>query len=190
MIWVKYTSGVIWGHMGQKVIFSKNATSDPEYMVLSAQCNRVYPCYHVTHKYALTWDSEMHSLVQGQLRITSADRVRRLWRQHVSSSLPCRFRRQGIVFFVFLSSSASGNTSTANNFNISWLISTKLGHNNPYLRGIMSLDQQGVKGHVGSVGSKRSFFTKNASPFTNFEPWSCDLHIWSIYLPCTVLVLF
>ena len=85
MIWVKYKSGVIWGHRGQKVIFSKNATSDPEYMVLSALCNRVYPCYHVTHKYALTWDSELHSLVQGQLGITSADRVRRLWRQHVSS---------------------------------------------------------------------------------------------------------
>ena len=63
--------------------------------------------------------------------------------------LPCRFRRQGIVFFVFLS---SGNTSTANNFNISWLISTKLGHNNFYLRGIMSHDQQGVKGHVGVKG--------------------------------------
>ena len=31
----------------------------------------VYPCYHVTHKYALTWDSELHSLVQGQLGITS-----------------------------------------------------------------------------------------------------------------------
>ena len=55
-----------------------------------------------------------------------------------------------VVFFVFLSS--SGNTSTANNFNISWLISTKLGHNNPYLRGIMSHDQQGVKGHVGVKG--------------------------------------
>ena len=54
----------------------------------------------------------------------------------------------------------SGNTSTANNVNISWLISTKLGHNNPYLRGIMSHDQQGVKGHVGSEGSKRSFSLK------------------------------
>ena len=54
-------------------------------MVLSALCNIVYPCYHVTHKYALTWDSQLHSLIQGQLGITSADRVRRLWRQHVSS---------------------------------------------------------------------------------------------------------
>ena len=88
MIWVKYKSGVIWGHRGQKVIFSKNAPSATEYMVLSALCNIVYPCYHVTHKYALTWDSELHSLVQGQLGITSADRVCRLWRQHVSSSYP------------------------------------------------------------------------------------------------------
>ena len=70
--------------------------------------------------------------------------------------LPCRFRRQGIVFFVFLSS--SGNTSTANNFNISWLISTKLGHNNPYLRGIVSHDQQGVKGHVGVRLVKKVIF--------------------------------
>ena len=85
MIWVKYKSGVIWGHRGQKVIFSKNATSATEYVVLSALCNIVYPCYHVTHK-SLTWDSQLHSLVPGQLGITSADRVRRLWRQHVSSS--------------------------------------------------------------------------------------------------------
>ena len=85
MLWVKYKSGVIWGHRGQKVIFSKNATSAKENMVLSALCNIVYPCYHVPHKYALTWDSQLHSLVQGQLGITSADRVRRLWRQHVSS---------------------------------------------------------------------------------------------------------
>ena len=76
------------------------------------------------------------------------------------SSLPCRFRRQGIIFFVFLSSSSSsGNTSTANNFNISRLMSTKLGHNNPYLRGIMSHDQQGVKGHVGVRGVKKGHFS-------------------------------
>ena len=108
MIWVKYKSGVIWGHRGQKVIFSKNATSATEYMVLSALCNIVYPCYHVTHKYALTWDSQLHSLVQGQLGITSADRVRRLWRQHVSSSLSCRRSRRILFssrFFFFLLSS-------------------------------------------------------------------------------------
>ena len=57
-----------------------------------------------------------------------------------------------------ISSSSSGNTSTANNFNISWLISTKLGPNNPYLRGIMSHDQQGVKGHVGVRGVKKVIF--------------------------------
>ena len=34
---------VIWGHWGQKVIFSKNATSAKEYMVLFPLCNIVYP---------------------------------------------------------------------------------------------------------------------------------------------------
>ena len=42
---VKYQPGVIWGHTGQKVIFSKNATSATEYMALSPPCNIVYPCY-------------------------------------------------------------------------------------------------------------------------------------------------
>ena len=40
---VKCQPGVIWGHRGQKVIFSKNATSATEYMVLSL-CNTVYLC--------------------------------------------------------------------------------------------------------------------------------------------------
>ena len=40
---VKCQPGVIWGHSCQKVIFSKNATSATEYMVLSL-CNTVYLC--------------------------------------------------------------------------------------------------------------------------------------------------
>ena len=71
MIWIKYKSGFIWGHRGQKVIFSKNATSATEYMVLSALCNIVYPCYHGTHKYALTWDSKLHSLVSSSFFLLS-----------------------------------------------------------------------------------------------------------------------
>ena len=42
---VKCQPGVIWGHRGQKVIFSKNATSATEYMALFPLCNIVYPCY-------------------------------------------------------------------------------------------------------------------------------------------------
>ena len=36
-----------------------------------------------------------------------------------------------------------------------WPISTKLGHKNPWLMAFMSLDQNGVKGHVGVTGVKK-----------------------------------
>ena len=74
---VKCQPGVIWGHRGQKVIFSK--------MLLLLQNTWCYlyvtQCIYVAYKYALTWDSLLHSVGQGQLEITSSGRVRHLWWQ-------------------------------------------------------------------------------------------------------------
>ena len=149
---VKCQSGVIWGHLGQKVIFSKNATSATEYMVLSALCNIVYPCYHVTHKYALTWDSQLHSLVQGQLGITSADRVRRLWRQHVSSFFFCQHFKDLYLWHALT------------DFDQTWYqVPLPPPKHDP-----------GVKGHVGVTGVKKVIFTKNATSPTDYRVWSCD----------------
>ena len=41
---VNCQTGVIWGHRGQKVIFSKIANFATEYMVFPPLCNIVYPC--------------------------------------------------------------------------------------------------------------------------------------------------
>ena len=51
--------------------------------------------------------------------------------------------------------SSSGNTSKTYSFDMPWPISTKLGHKNPWLMAFMSLDQNGVKGHVGVTGVKK-----------------------------------
>ena len=155
MIWVKYKFGVIWGNRGQNVIFSKNATSAIEYMVLSALCNIMYPCYHVTHKYALTWDSQLHSSVQGQLGITSADRVRRLWRQHSSYPVGVSDRVLYLTRFFLSFFLSSGNTSKTYIFDMPRPISTKLGHKNPWPMAFMSYDQSGIKGHIGVTGVKK-----------------------------------
>ena len=156
MIWVKYKSGVIWGYRGQKVIFSKNATSATEYMVLSALCNIVYPCYHVTHKYALTWDSELHSLVQGQLGITSADRVRRLWRQHVSSSF--FFLLLTICFFFHM---------------LDWIF-IKLGQKHVWVNGYKTYGFKNSCGVIWGHRGQKCHFTKNATPPTDYRQLSRD----------------
>ena len=141
-------------------------------MVLSALCNIVYPCYHVTHKYALTWDSQLHSLVQVLLGITSADRVRRLWRQHASSSFftLSEYPTGSCILLVssfFLSSFflSSGNISKSYSFDMLWPISTRFGHKNPWPMAFMSYDQNGVKGHVGVTGVKRSKTQKRYSSY-------------------------
>ena len=48
----------------------------------------VTQCIYVAHKYALTWDSLLHSMGQGQLEITSSGRVRHLWWQMCLVTLP------------------------------------------------------------------------------------------------------
>ena len=53
------------------------------------------------------------------------------------------------------SSSSSGNTSKAYISVMSWSISTRLGHKNPWPCPNLSYNQLGVKGHVGVTGVKK-----------------------------------
>ena len=73
--------------------------------------------------------------------------------------LLCRSSRQSLVSYSFLSSfffefflSSSGNISETYISGMPWLISTRLGHKNPWLIAFMSY---GVKGHVGVTGVKK-----------------------------------
>ena len=66
--------------------------------------------------------------------------------------VPCQSIQQGLASYSFLS---SGNTSKTYSFDMPWLISTKLGHKNPWPMAFMSYDQSGVKGHVGVTGVKK-----------------------------------
>ena len=65
---------------------------------------------------------------------------------------------QGTVSYSFLlssSSSSSGNTSKTYISVMSWSISTRLGHKNPWPCINLSYNQLGVKGHVGVTGVKK-----------------------------------
>ena len=77
---VKYQPGVIWGHRGQKVIFSK--------MLLLLQntwyyqlCNKVYPRYSYVRINLRLSIVFIGSRTQGQIKVTSAGRIRHLWWQ-------------------------------------------------------------------------------------------------------------
>ena len=92
---VKYQPGVIWGHRGQKVIFSKNATFATEYMTLSPLCNIVYPCYSYICISLKPFIAFMGS--RSTCGVISAGRVCRLCRAAVSS------------FFFFLANTSLGS---------------------------------------------------------------------------------
>ena len=116
-------------------------------------------CIYVAHKYALTWDSLLHSMGQGQ--ITSSGRVRHLWWQ-----------------MCLVSSSSSVNTSKSYISDMTWPILTRLGHKYRLTIPFMSHDQIRVKGHVGVTGVKKVIFIQNATPPTNYVAWSCGLCMW------------
>ena len=101
----------------------------------------VTQCIYVAHKYALTWDSLLHSMGQGQ--ITSSGRVRHLWWQMCLVLLSFFFLT--ICFFSHM---------------LDW-ISTKLSHNDQWVSGYKSYQQFDLKGHVGVTGVKKVNHVKN-----------------------------
>ena len=103
----------------------------------------VTQCIYVAHKYALTWDSLLHSMGQGQ--ITSSGRVRHLWWQMCLVLLSSFFFLLTICFFSRM---------------LNW-ISTKLGQNDQWVSGYKSYQQFDLKGHVGVTGVKKVNHMKN-----------------------------
>ena len=126
----------------------------------------VTQCIYVAHKYALTWDSLLHSMGQGQLEITSSGRVSHLWWQMClvklggmppNLLLSCDF----FLSFFFL-------LTICFFFHMLHAILTKLGQNDQWVSGYKSYQQFDLKGHVGVTGVKKVIFTENATPPTCF----------------------
>ena len=131
---VKSHSGVIWGHRGQILIFTKNALSS--FMLLS-----IFMLFIHLH------------------RICGINREN--WGQSgVDVSKPagyavCDGNMSSSPFpFFYL----SGNTSISHTSR--YLILTKLGHSDRYLDHYSCTKNDGVSGHDGVTGVKKVIFTK------------------------------
>ena len=166
---VKCQPGVFWGHRGQKVIFSKNATSATEYIALSPLCNIVYPCYSYICISLKPFITFMGS--RSICGVISAGRVCRLCRQ-----------RCLVLSFFFL----SGNTP----FSHTSLhpIQTKLGQSDQYLDHYSGSNDDGVRGYDGVTGVKMVIFTKKASSPTECVALTRDLCIWISLTPSTKVI--
>ena len=102
----------------------------------------------------------------------------------LASSLPCRFT--GRVLFPTKHFTQSKIFCQHRNISaISQAISTKLGHNNKFMKSNPWHDQHGVKMYMGVTGVKNVISEKNTTPPTIYIalPWySC---IWNILRPFT-----
>ena len=146
----KNSHGVIWGHWGQKVIFTKDATSPTDYMAWS--CNS---CIYI-HKLETLYS--IHGV-----------------KVNLGSLPPANIMRLCPDLFPDLvSSSSSVNTSKSYISDMTWPILTRLGHKYRLTIPFMWHDQIRVKGHVGATGVKKVIFTKNATSPTDYRVWSCD----------------
>ena len=127
----------------------------------------VTQCIYVAHKYALTWDSLLHSMGQGQ--ITSSGRVRHLWWQMCLVLKLGGFRLTyfflAISFFLLLLLLL---LTICFFFHMLYQILTKLGQNDQWVTNYKSYQQFDLKGHVGVTGVKKVIFTENATPPTCF----------------------
>ena len=151
---VKGQPGVIWGHRGQKVIFTKNATST-DYMAWL--CNS---CIYI-HKLETLYSIHGVKVNFGSLPPANIMRL-------------CPDLFPDLVSSSSSSSSSSVNTSKSYISDMTWPILTRLGHKYRLTIPFMSHDQIRVKGHVGVTGVKKVIFTKNATSPTDYRVWSCD----------------
>ena len=113
----------------------------------------VTQCIYVAHKYALTWDSLLHSMGQGQ--ITSSGRVRHLWWQMCLVLSSFFFLLLTICFFLLLLPHALSD------FDQTWS-EWPLGESLQKLSIVWP--QRSCRGHRGQKGHLK----KNATPPTWF----------------------
>ena len=119
----------------------------------------VTQCIYVAHKYALTWDSLLHSMGQGQLEITSSGRVRHLWWQMCLVTLPeypagyCILLVSFFFFFFFFLLLATLPRLIASTCPDRF--PPNLVTRTPDSWHLCHLTRMGVKGHVGVTGVKK-----------------------------------
>ena len=178
---VKGQPGVIWGHRGQKVIFTKNATST-DYMAWL--CNS---CIYI-HKLETLYS--IHG-VKVNLGSHPPANIMRLCPDLFPDLVTLPAQPQGTVSYSFLLSfflKLGGLRLTYFFLAISFFlllllsfflticfffhmldwISTKLGQNDQWVSGYKSYALFDLKGHVRVTGGKKVIFTENASPPTCF----------------------
>ena len=147
---VKGQPGVIWGHRGQKVIFTKNATST-DYMAWL--CNS---CIYI-HKLETLYS--IHGV-----------------KVNLGSHPPANIMRLCPDLFPDLLLLSTLQLTYISD--MPWPILTRLGHKYRLTIPFMSYVQIGVKCHVGVTGVKKVIFTKNATSSTDYVAWSHDLCMW------------
>ena len=162
---VKSQSGVIWGHRGQILIFTKNA--------LPLLCYQVYSCNSYT---CITFAGKQGNWGQSGVDVSKP-----------AGYAVCDGNMSSSSFF-FLLLSSSGNTRFSH---ISLHpILTKLGHNDRYLNHYSGTKDGGVRGHHGVTGVKKVICTKKASSPSDYVALTRDLCICSSLTPSTkVMVL-
>ena len=163
----------------------------------------VTQCIYVAHKYAFTWDSLLHSMVQGQLEITSSGRVRHLWWQmclvllssHNLLLLPhasCDFDQTWSEWpvgewlqklsTVWPQRSCRGHRGQKGHFYgkcyssymLNWIL-TKFGQKHQWVSGYKSYQQFDLKGHVEVTGVKKVIY------FSKCSDWAEILIQWSLW---------
>ena len=86
-LWFKNSSGVIWGHRGQKVIFTKNAISATDYMLWSCdsmhihQLDTLYKSYGRKNSSEVIWGHRGQKVIFTKNAITSPQIT---WYGHVT----------------------------------------------------------------------------------------------------------
>ena len=170
---VKSQSGVIWGHRGHILIFTKNA--------LPLLCYQVYSCNSYT---CITFAGKQGNWGQSGVDVSKPAGYA-VCDGNMSSFFFFFLLLLLLSFFFFLS---SGNTSFSH---ISLHpILTKLGHNDRYLDHYSGTKDGGVRGHHGVTGVKKVICTKKASSPSDYVALTRDLCICSSLTPSTkVMVL-
>ena len=188
LLWgVKSQSGVIWGHRGQILIFTKNALPLLCYQVYS--CNS-YTCITFAGKQGNWGQSGVdvskpagYAVCDGNMSSFFFFILPAQPQDLVSYSFLLFFFSSSFFFFLLLATHRFSHISLHP-------ILTKLGHNDWYLDHYSGTKDGGVRGHHGVTGVKKVICTKKASSPSDYVALTRDLCICSSLTPSTkVMVL-
>ena len=179
---VKSQSGVIWGHRGQILIFTKNA--------LPLLCYQVYSCNSYT---CITFVGKQGNWGQSGVDVSKPAGYAvcdgNMSSYPAGAAAGSCFLLVSFFFFLLLSSSFFfWQHAFFTHFPTSYF--AKLGHNDRYLDHYSGTKDGGVRGHHGVTGVKKVICTKKASSPSDYVALTRDLCICSSLTPSTkVMVL-